>query len=61
VLSRQMQKHLESSGITEGTRLRVARSPDDILLMVVGGTGFKSAYIPSWGGGSRSVTKRIES
>jgi hypothetical protein len=60
VLSREKQKHLESLGIGPDTRLLVARSPDDILLLVVGGTGFKSAYIPSWGGGSRSVTRRIE-
>jgi hypothetical protein len=60
VLAPEMQRHLQSSGLEPDARLCVARSPDDILFMVVGGTGYKSAYIPTWGGGCRSVTRRIE-
>ena len=60
LLAPEMQKHLQTSGIEPDARLRVARSAEDILFLVVGGTGYKSAYIPSWGGGSRCVTKRIE-
>ena len=31
-----------------------------ILIAAVGGLGIKSAYVPSWGGGSHAVTRRIE-
>lgn len=40
--------------------LRVAARAADIMLIVVGGAGFKSTYVPSWGGGTRAVTKPIE-
>jgi len=40
--------------------LRVAARAADIMLVVVGGTGFKSTYIPTWGGGTRAITKSIE-
>lgn len=39
--------------------LRVARQARDIMLVVVGGIGYKSAFVPNWGGESRAVTKRI--
>jgi hypothetical protein len=58
-LAPQMQTHLQTGGIAPDARLHVARSPDDIHFLVVGGTGYKSAYIPSWGGASLSVTRRI--
>jgi hypothetical protein len=40
--------------------LTVAEKADDIMIVVSGGIGVKSTYIPTWGGGTRSVTKRIE-
>ena len=40
--------------------LPVARDPADVLFAVVGGVGIKSAYVPSWGGGGRAITRRIE-
>jgi hypothetical protein len=39
--------------------LRVAARPDDIMIVVAGGVGIKAAYVPTWGGGTRAVTKRI--
>lgn len=51
-------------GVSPGTELPesvfVAREAGDILLAVSGGVGRKSAYLPSWGGGSRAVTRRVE-
>ncbi|MDO8530635.1 MAG: hypothetical protein Q7T26_00475 [Dehalococcoidia bacterium] len=40
--------------------LRVAHRAEDIMLVVVGGIGFKSAYVPTWPGGTTSVTVRVE-
>lgn len=39
--------------------LRVAAVPEDILVAVAGGTGVKSTYLPSWGGGTRAITLRV--
>ncbi|MGD9893879.1 MAG: hypothetical protein AB7R89_09260 [Dehalococcoidia bacterium] len=40
--------------------LRIAATPDDVLIAVAGGIGVKSTYLPSWGGGTRAVTVPIE-
>ena len=50
--------HLRQRGADE--MLRIASRASDIMLLVVGGTGFKSSYVPSWGGGTKAVTKLIE-
>jgi hypothetical protein len=39
--------------------LRIAATPDDVLVAVAGGIGVKSTYLPSWGGGTRAVTVAI--
>jgi len=39
--------------------LRIAVSPDDVLIAVAGGVGVKSTYLPSWGGGTRAVTVAV--
>jgi hypothetical protein len=64
-LSRENRIHLEKLRLVHvqgggAAELRVAESPRDILLIVVGGTGLKSTYVPTWGGGSRAVTKPIK-
>ncbi|ETX08659.1 MAG: hypothetical protein ETSY2_04085 [Candidatus Entotheonella gemina] len=38
----------------------VADCPEDIMLVVVGGAGIKSAYVPTWGGTTRAVTRPID-
>lgn len=43
----------------EKEMLRVAARASDIMLVVAGGTGFKSTYVPTWGGGTRAITKPI--
>ena len=37
----------------------VARAPDAIYLIVTGGAGYKMSYLPIWGGGSHTVTRRL--
>jgi hypothetical protein len=41
------------------TPLRVAAQPDDVMIVVAGGVGIKAAYIPTWGGSTRAVSRRI--
>jgi hypothetical protein len=33
-----------------------ASGPDDVVVLVAGGVGTKATLLPSWHGGSRSVT-----
>ncbi|MBX6377857.1 MAG: hypothetical protein IRY95_04835, partial [Clostridia bacterium] len=47
-------------GEPEDEPLPVALSPDDIALVVTGGVGVKATFIPTWGGGTRSVTVPVE-
>lgn len=42
----------------DDAQVPVARRPEDIAILVAGGPGRHSAYLPGWG--SRSVTRRIE-
>lgn len=42
------------------TTLQVAARPEDIMLVVVGGVGIKSTYLPTWGGTTRAVTTVID-
>jgi hypothetical protein len=39
--------------------IRIADCPEDIMLAVVGGAGIKSAYLPTWSGTTRAVTRSI--
>jgi hypothetical protein len=39
--------------------LRVAERAEDILIVVGGGVGRKAAFIPSWGGVTRAVSREI--
>ena len=45
---------------TGARELIVAACPEDILLVVLGGSGAKSTYVPTWGGGTRAVTRVVE-
>ncbi|MHB8577434.1 MAG: hypothetical protein ACYDCQ_19145, partial [Dehalococcoidia bacterium] len=42
---------------SDDTRIPIARRPDDIIVIVAGGPGRHSLYIPGWG--TRSVTRAI--
>jgi hypothetical protein len=55
IRKRQLAK-LDSKG---NEMLNVAVQASDIMLVVVGGTGYKSTYVPTWGGGTRAITKPI--
>ena len=50
-------ERLRKASVTE---LAVAACPEDVMLVVVGGPGAKSTYVPTWGGGTRAVTRVVE-
>ena len=64
MLPPETQAHLRERTVkAEGEAeeaLRVAAHAADIILVVVGGTGFKSTYVPTWGGGTRAVSRLID-
>ena len=39
--------------------LRVAYKPDDVMIVVAGGVGVKGAYMPTWGGTTKAVSRTI--
>ncbi len=39
--------------------LRIARKPQDVMIVVAGGVGVKAAYVPTWGGTTRAVSRLI--
>lgn len=53
----RMRKYLLDAGEKAGQR--IAASADAIQPIIAGGAGVKMAYIPLWGGGSKSVTRPI--
>lgn len=45
---------------TSVAELTIAPCPQDIMLVVLGGPGAKSTFVPTWGGGTRAVTRVVE-
>lgn len=39
--------------------LRIAASPKDVMIVVAGGIGRKGAYIPTWSGATRAVSRAV--
>jgi len=39
--------------------LRIACKADDVMIVVAGGVGVKAAYLPTWGGTTRAVSRAI--
>ena len=50
----------EQLGFSPTEAVSVTHSPRDILIVVAGGTGIKANIVPTWGGGTRAVTRSIE-
>ena len=46
-------------GLELGDGVPVARSPDEILVVVTGGVGVKATFVPTWGGGTEAITRAI--
>jgi hypothetical protein len=48
-----------ASGAASGGYRRVARQAEDIMIIVTGGVGRKAAYVPTWSGTTRAVSRGI--
>jgi hypothetical protein len=59
-LSPPLRARAEASAAADG-ELRVAAKPDDIMIVVAGGVGRKGAYVPTWSGGTRAVSRLVKS
>ena len=61
------QKQLEKSypgfriKLQQSSPIRVAARADDLMIVVAGGVGIKSAYLPTWGGTTRAASRAIRS
>lgn len=60
-LSSAVREHLRSlePGGARNEAMRVAKRADDIMIVVAGGVGAKAAYIPTWGGTTRAVSRLV--
>jgi hypothetical protein len=48
------------SGAADEQVVRAAASPSDVMILVAGGVGRKAAYVPTWGGTTRAVSRSIQ-
>ena len=39
--------------------VRIAAKADDVMIVIAGGVGVKAAYVPTWGGTTRAVSRQI--
>ena len=59
-LRERLVAHRSESGAADPQApLAVAERPEDILIVVAGGVGRKAAYVPTWGGATRAVSRAI--
>jgi hypothetical protein len=55
-----LRERRRSAGAVEPQApLRVAEQSADIMIVVAGGVGIKAAYVPTWGGSTRAVSRRV--
>lgn len=58
-LSAPLRDRARASGGAPDGYLRVAEKADDIMIVVAGGVGRKGAYVPTWSGTTKAVSRRI--
>ena len=58
-LSPPLRARAQASGGAPDGYLRVARAPEDVMIVVAGGVGRKGAYLPTWSGTTKAVSRRI--
>jgi hypothetical protein len=46
-------------GVADTDLVRAAERPEDIMILVAGGVGRKAAYVPTWGGTTRAVSRAV--
>jgi hypothetical protein len=58
-LAPALRERAAASGGAPDGYLRVARAAKDIMIVVAGGVGRKAAYVPTWSGTTRAVSRKI--
>lgn len=58
-LSPPLRARAVASGAAGDGYLRIAKNADDLMIVVAGGVGRKGAYVPTWSGGTRAVSRVI--
>lgn len=59
-LAPRVREHMMNTGnVQPAQRLRIAHTAGDVAIVVAGGVGVKALHMATWGGGTRSVTRRI--
>lgn len=59
-LAPSLQARAAASGAAQDGHLRVAQSADDIMIVVAGGVGRKAAYVPTWSGTTKAVSRDVK-
>ena len=55
----RVQERRAELGLPPEDAVRVAQSADEILVVVAGGVGTKATFVPTWGGGTRAITREV--
>ena len=48
-----------AAGDDPNADLRIAKSPDDVMIVIAGGVGVKAAYVPTWAGLTKAVSRKL--
>jgi hypothetical protein len=58
-LSPPLRERAKAAGGADDGFLRVAKSAADVMIVVAGGVGRKAAYVPTWSGTTKAVSRVI--
>jgi hypothetical protein len=58
-LSPPLRERARRSGGADDGFLRVAKNAEDVMIVVAGGVGRKAAYVPTWSGTTKAVSRLI--
>jgi hypothetical protein len=58
-LAPPLRERAERSGEAPGGFLGIARTAADVMIVVAGGVGRKGAYVPTWSGTTRAVSREV--
>jgi hypothetical protein len=58
-LSPPLRARAVAGGAASDGYLRIAKSANDVMIVVAGGVGRKAAYVPTWSGTTKAVSRQI--
>ena len=59
-LAPSLRERAAASGAAEDGYLRIAQKSDDVMIVVAGGVGRKAAYVPTWSGTTKAVSREVQ-